>query len=81
MMKPKSCSIRRSCHRAGRQALGCLIGQREILRLRERAQAELGAAYDVRDFHSAVLDHGALPLTVLRRVVEEWVRARQSVQV
>jgi len=63
------------------QALGYLIGQREILRLRDSAQAELGAAYDVRDFHSAVLDHGALPLTVLRRVVEEWVRERQSVQI
>jgi uncharacterized protein (DUF885 family) len=60
------------------QALGYLIGQREILRLRERARAGLGVAYDIRDFHSAVLDHGALPLTVLRSVVEEWVTARQG---
>jgi uncharacterized protein (DUF885 family) len=63
------------------QALGYLIGQREILALRERARAQLGAAYDIRDFHSAVLDHGALPLTVLRGVVEEWVRARRNAAV
>ncbi len=55
------------------QALGYLIGQREILRLREDARARLGAAYDIRDFHSAVLDHGSLPLPVLSQVVREWV--------
>ena len=63
------------------QALGYLIGQREILRLREHARVQLGAAFDIRDFHSAVLDHGALPLTVLRGVVEDWVRAKQGGQI
>jgi uncharacterized protein (DUF885 family) len=55
------------------QALGYLIGQREILRLRDHARARLGAAWDLRDFHAAVLDHGALPLPVLSQVVEAWV--------
>jgi len=55
------------------QALGYLVGQREILRLRDEAQTRLGPAYDLRDFHSAVLDHGSLPLSLLRRVVESWV--------
>ncbi len=54
------------------QALGYLVGQREILRLRDDARSRLGAAYDIRDFHSAILDHGSLPLAVLRQVVEEW---------
>jgi uncharacterized protein (DUF885 family) len=54
------------------QALGYHIGQQEILRLRDNAQARLGAAYDIRDFHSAVLDHGSLPLTLLRKVVDDW---------
>jgi uncharacterized protein (DUF885 family) len=54
------------------QALGYLVGQHEILRLRDDARSRLGAAYDVRDFHSAVLDHGSLPLAVLGQVVEEW---------
>jgi uncharacterized protein (DUF885 family) len=63
------------------QALGYLIGQREILRLRDSARAQLGAAFDIRDFHSAVLDHGALPLTVLGRVVDAWVREELGAQV
>jgi uncharacterized protein (DUF885 family) len=54
------------------QALGYHIGQREILRLRDNARARLGAGYDIRDFHSAVLDHGSLPLAVLGTVVEAW---------
>jgi uncharacterized protein (DUF885 family) len=55
------------------QALGYLVGQREILRLRDDARARLGSAYDLRDFHSAVLDHGSLPLALLGQVVEAWV--------
>jgi uncharacterized protein (DUF885 family) len=54
------------------QALGYLTGQREILRLREEARSRLGAAFDIRDFHSAVLDHGSLPLPVLRQAVADW---------
>jgi uncharacterized protein (DUF885 family) len=55
------------------QALGYLTGQREILRLRDDARSRLGAAFDIRDFHSAVLDHGSLPLAVLSQVVDQWV--------
>jgi uncharacterized protein (DUF885 family) len=55
------------------QALGYLVGQREILRLRDHARTRLGAAFDIRDFHSAVLDHGSLPLRVLTEVVGEWL--------
>ena len=57
------------------QALGYLIGELEILRLRQNAQDRLGLAYDVRDFHSAVLDHGSLPLPVLAAAVDAWVQS------
>jgi uncharacterized protein (DUF885 family) len=57
------------------QALGYLVGQREILRLREDARSRLGAAFDLRDFHSAVLDHGSVPLAVLGRIVSDWAAA------
>jgi uncharacterized protein (DUF885 family) len=64
------------------QALGYLVGQRELLRLRAHARARLGAAFDLRDFHAAVLDHGSLALPVLSQVVEAWiasvVRAQQG---
>ncbi len=52
------------------QALAYKLGQLEIRRLRDEAQARLGAAFDVRRFHDAVLAQGALPLSTLRMVVE-----------
>jgi uncharacterized protein (DUF885 family) len=47
------------------QALAYKIGQLEMLRLRAEARDRLGAAFDVRRFHDALLAHGALPLTTL----------------
>ncbi len=43
------------------------------LRLRERAQGALGEAFDIRDFHDQILGNGALPLTLLEQVVDEWI--------
>jgi uncharacterized protein (DUF885 family) len=51
------------------QALAYKIGQLEIRRLRSEAEAALGALFDIRRFHDAVLGHGALPLAVLRESV------------
>jgi uncharacterized protein (DUF885 family) len=51
------------------QALAYKIGQLEQRRLRADAEAALGAAFDVRAFHDALLGHGALPLGVLRAAV------------
>ena len=51
------------------QALAYKVGQLEIWRLRRDAEAALGEAFDVRAFHDAVLDHGALPLATLRESV------------
>ncbi len=57
------------------QACGYELGRREIMRLREKARAELGPAFDLRGFHDAVLLHGELPLNVLGQVVEEWIES------
>ena len=55
------------------QALAYMVGRREIVRLRGLAQSRLGDAFDVRAFHGAVLSNGAVPLSVLERVVLRWV--------
>jgi uncharacterized protein (DUF885 family) len=52
------------------QALAYKLGQLELLRLRAEAQARQGDRFDIRRFHDAVLGEGALPLPVLRQVVE-----------
>jgi uncharacterized protein (DUF885 family) len=54
------------------QALAYQIGKREIVRLRERARAELGDRFDLREFHGVVLGSGALPLPVLDSNVVRW---------
>jgi uncharacterized protein (DUF885 family) len=58
------------------QALAYLVGQREILRLRERARTALGDAFDLPAFNGALLDHGNLPMPVLDGVIESWVATR-----
>jgi len=60
------------------QALGYKLGQLEILKLRDRAQKELGSKYDVRAFHDEILDGGALPLEVLDTRVTAWIEAQKD---
>jgi uncharacterized protein (DUF885 family) len=56
------------------QATSYMIGRLEIQRMRREAEERQGARFDVRRFHSAVLDSGALPLAVLDRVVARRLR-------
>ena len=59
------------------QALSYKMGQLKILELRARAQKELGAKFDLRAFHDAVLDQGPLPLDLLDAKINEWIAARK----
>jgi uncharacterized protein (DUF885 family) len=58
------------------EALGYKLGQLRIASLRAEAQAMLGQRFDVRAFHDAVLDNGALPLGVLERQVRRWIASQ-----
>jgi len=51
------------------QATSYMIGRLEILRMRAEAQQRQGSSFDIKKFHSAVLDSGSVPLGVLDDVV------------
>jgi uncharacterized protein (DUF885 family) len=55
------------------QATAYTVGMLRILELRERAKTELGPRFDIRDFHEVVLGNGPVSLSVLDRLVEEYV--------
>lgn len=53
-------------------------GRQEIARLRDDARTALGARFDIRDFHQAVLSPGEAPLQVLNSNVAAWIGATRS---
>jgi uncharacterized protein (DUF885 family) len=61
------------------QALGYKIGELKIKALRRKAENALGARFDIRHFHNALLDDGPLPLTLLESRIDEWIAAQQRV--
>jgi uncharacterized protein (DUF885 family) len=61
------------------QATAYKIGELEILRLRELARQQ-GAAFDIKEFHSAILKNGSVPLKILEELVEEASTAVSQIE-
>jgi uncharacterized protein (DUF885 family) len=64
--------VDRYCASPG-QACGYKVGHTQIVTLREKAKAALGARFDVRDFNDAVIQAGAVPLAVLATAIDDYV--------
>lgn len=60
------------------QATAYKTGQLAILKARARAEAELGEAFDLKQFHETVLGNGAVPLGILDTIVDDWIAAEEA---
>ena len=51
-----------------------MIGQLKIVELREKARAALGSRFSIREFHNVVLGTGSVPLQLLERQVDAYIK-------
>jgi uncharacterized protein (DUF885 family) len=55
------------------QATAYMTGMLKILELRKLAIDELGDLYDIKEFHTAVIGNGSIPLDILQSIVEQYI--------
>jgi uncharacterized protein (DUF885 family) len=51
-----------------------MVGQLKLIELRDRARRELGAKFSFKAFHSTVLGAGTVPLDLLEKIVDDYIR-------
>ncbi len=59
------------------QALAYKIGELKIRALRAQAEKRLGKRFDLRKFHDAILENGAVPLSVLEEHMTDWMNKQE----
>ncbi|MGB5382312.1 MAG: DUF885 domain-containing protein, partial [Lutimonas sp.] len=57
------------------QALSYKIGQIKIQELREKAEKELGSNFDIRKFHTEVLESGCIPISLFELKINQWIES------
>jgi uncharacterized protein (DUF885 family) len=60
------------------QALAYKLGQLKIRELRAEAERRLGGKFNIRAFHDAVLEQGAVPLSLLEPHVKRWIDSQAA---
>jgi uncharacterized protein (DUF885 family) len=62
------------------QALAYKIGQLKIRELRTRSEKALGSRFNIRTFHDAGLEQGAVPLDLLEAYVDDWLKKQVAMK-
>lgn len=52
------------------------IGEVAIWRMRRKAEATLGEKFNIRQFHTCLLDSGPMPLDTLADKVDAWIQRK-----
>ena len=60
------------------QATSYKMGMLQILELRDKAKNEMGDKFDLKQFHSIVLDQGIVPLFILEDLIDEWIKSKNT---
>jgi len=60
------------------QASSYKVGHNKWVELRARAQAALGDRFDIKAFHDAGMNAGGVPLTVLDKIMTDWIAAQRA---
>jgi uncharacterized protein (DUF885 family) len=55
-----------------------MIGQLKIVELREKARTALGNRFSIREFHNVVLGTGSVPLQLLERQVDAYIKRNRA---
>jgi uncharacterized protein (DUF885 family) len=69
--------IDRYCVTPG-QACGYMLGKLTFLAARKKAQAALGAKFDIKSFHDAMLIGGAVPLAMIDGLADNYIAGRKQ---
>jgi uncharacterized protein (DUF885 family) len=64
--------VRRYFNNPG-QATAYKIGMLKIIEYREKAEAQLGEKFDIKEFHDTVLGSGPIPMIALEAQVDRWI--------
>src|SRR5205823_13518302 len=56
------------------QACSYMIGELKLIELREKVKNALGSRFSLNQFHNTVLSTGTVPLQVLERQVDAYIR-------
>lgn len=59
------------------QATAYKVGELKIVELREKAKQKLGDKFDLKEFHTVVLEEGNIPLTVLEYKVYKYIEDKK----
>ncbi|WP_298898358.1 DUF885 family protein [uncultured Psychroserpens sp.] len=60
------------------QALSYKIGELKIRELRQKAQSQLGAKFDIREFHEVILEQGTVTLSILENRVNHYIEKQKN---